>query len=440
MSAIVARKLALMLALLGVTMMARQLGALAGISSILASSALSLGFLMLFALIAGRLAKLFGAPMITGFIISGLMAGPFVLGVVDKASADNLRLVDDLAFCVIAFYAGGEMRLNRFLPKIRGILTVIAAIIIMTLPLVFAAVFPLLLVTDVLKGGLDTALAGAALISVIAITNSPAVVIGVLNETRAKGPVADLTLGVTVFNDVFVVILFGLAMALAGWLVPVEAVNADVLAWGAFYRIGASFAIGAAAGGIMIAFFKVAEFNAAIFIAGAAFVLAEISQSAGTNVMLSGITAGFIVENFSTQGERLMQGLRKSSMPVFALFFSLAGQSLAMDTLSQVWVFAVAVVVARLVGMRAAVRVGVWLSGGETALARNAWAGFVGQAGLSLGLALMAGKQYPGWGETVKIIAVAVIVVNELIGPVLMKRGLTLAGEIAAEEGTDQTI
>lgn len=438
MTLIVARKLLLMLALLGVTMMARRLGAMAGINSILASSALSLGFLMLFALLGGRIAKLFGAPMITGFIVSGLMAGPFVLGVVDKASADNLRLVDNIAFGIIAFYAGGEMRLARFLPKIRGILTVIAAIIVMTLPLVFTAVFPLLLMTDVLQGGFETALAGAALISVIAITNSPAVVIGVLNETRAKGPVADLTLGVTVFNDVFVVILFGLAMALAGWLVPSAGVGADMPAWGAFYKIGVSFAVGAAAGGIIIAFFKVVEFNAAIFIVGAAFVLAEISQDIGTNVMLSGITAGFIVENFSTEGERLIEGLRKSSMPVFALFFSLAGQGLAIDTLWQVWVFATAVVVTRLVGVRAAVRVGVRLSGGEAALARNAWAGFVGQAGLSLGLALMAGKQFPGWGETVKTIAVAVIVVNELIGPALMKRGLRLAGEIAPAEGAGQ--
>jgi Kef-type K+ transport system membrane component KefB len=436
MTLVVARKLALMLALLGVTMMARQLGSMAGINSILASSALSLGFLMLFALMGGRIAKLFGAPMITGFIVSGLLAGPFILGVVDKASADNLRLVDDLAFGVIAFYAGGEMRLARFLPKIRGVLTVIVAIIVMTLPLVFTAVFTLLYMTDALKGGFDTALAGAMLISVIAITNSPAVVIGVLNETRAKGPVADLTLGVTVFNDVFVVMLFGLAMAFAGWLVPSSGANAAMPAWGAFYKIGVSFAIGALAGGIMIAFFKVVEFNAAIFIVGAAFVLAEISQAAGTNVMLSGITAGFIVENFSSEGERLMEGLRKSSMPVFALFFSLAGQSLALDSLPEVWVFAMAVVVTRLVGMRAAVKVGVKLSGGEAALARNAWAGFVGQAGLSLGLALMAGKQFPGWGETVKTIAVAVIVVNELIGPALMKRGLRLAGEIAPEEGT----
>lgn len=438
MTLVVARKLMLMLALLGVTMMARQLGAMAGINSTLASSALSLGFLMLFALLGGRIAKLSGAPMITGFIVSGLMAGPFILGVVDKAAADNLRLVDDLAFGVIAFYAGGEMRLTRFLPKIRGILTVIASIIFMTLPLVFAAVFPLLLMTDALKGGFDTALAGAVLISVIAVTNSPAVVIGVLNETRAKGPVADLTLGVTVFNDVFVVMLFGLAMVLAGWLVPTSEVGADIPAWGAFFKIGASFVIGAAAGGIMIAFFKVIEFNAAIFIVGAAFVLAEISQETGANVMLSGITAGFIVENFSTEGERLMEGLRKSSMPVFALFFSLAGQNLAMDTLSEVWAFATAVVVTRLVGMRAAVRVGVRLSGGEAALARNAWPGFVGQAGLSLGLALMIGKQFPGWGETVMTIAVAVIVVNELIGPALMKRGLRLAGEIAAEEGAGQ--
>jgi len=250
--------------------------------------------------------------------------------------------------------------------------------------------------------------------------------------------VADLALGVTVFNDVFVVILFGLAMAFAGWLVPPVGVDADIHLWGAFYKIGESFLIGAAAGGIMIAFFKVVEFNAAIFIIGAAFVLAEINQELGGNVMLSGIMAGFAVENFSNEGERLMEGLRKSSMPVFALFFALAGQSLALDSLPEVWVFAVAVVVTRLVGMRASVRVGVRLSGGEAALARNAWAGFVGQAGLSLGLALMAGKQFPGWGETVKTIVVAVIVVNELIGPALMKRGLRLAGEIAAEEGAGQ--
>lgn len=50
-------------------------------------------------------------PMISGFLFTGIVAGPYVLGLIPPGATENLRFVDELALAFIAFAAGTELYL-----------------------------------------------------------------------------------------------------------------------------------------------------------------------------------------------------------------------------------------------------------------------------------------------------------------------------------------
>lgn len=395
----------------------------------LADSTLALGFLLLFAFSLGQFALISSAPKITGFLIAGVVVGPYGLGLVGPASAEPLKLVNGLALCLIAFTAGGELNIERFRPRAAGLLRTAIYQFAYTLCMVFVIFLPMFHFTGILGGSLAVSFCGALLLSVVATANSPATAVAVITETRAAGPVSDTILGVTVIKDVLVVVFFGMAMGVAATVYG-EGQGAGVMtAGGIIFEIAASLLAGAALGGIMIAYLNMTDRNVELFVVGVALVVAEISPLLHLDLLLLSITAGFVVENFSKSGEKLVKGIETSSAPVYVIFFSLAGQSLDLSAFAVMWPYAAFLVIARIAAIRQGTITGVVRSGESEEMARSAWSGFVSQAGVSIGLAVIISRRFPEWGPQLSALILAAIVINQLIGPIMMKNSLILAGE-----------
>ncbi|NIP90199.1 MAG: sodium:proton exchanger, partial [Gammaproteobacteria bacterium] len=79
----------------------------------MARTMVGFGFLIFTGLVAGELARLISLPRITGYLIAGMICGPYVLDLIDPDVIENLKTVDDLALALIAFTAGGELHLER---------------------------------------------------------------------------------------------------------------------------------------------------------------------------------------------------------------------------------------------------------------------------------------------------------------------------------------
>lgn len=58
------------------------------------------------------------------------------------------------------------------------------------------------------------------------------------------------------------------------------------------------------------------------------------------------------------------------------------------------------------------------------------WTGLVAQAGVAIGLAAVVAEVYPVRGAALSTLFLAVMAVNQLLGPILFKRGLAAAGEL----------
>lgn len=398
-----------------------------------ARTTLALGFLLLASYLGGVIARSVGLPKITGYLLIGLLVGPAMLGLVRADEIQGLRFIGDAAVVLIALAAGGELKLKslraegRLLARMTGAAIVLPGLAVGGVVLLLSAWFPL---TAGLPWG--DRLAIALLLGVVAAASSPAVAMAVIGETAAQGPVARTILGVTVAKDVTVIVLFALALTVARGLTSVGAVDVPFVLLAIAELLG-SMALGVVLGWLIAQYLKFVRRHMAVFVIGVAFVTVEAAVLLHLEPMLIALVAGFFMENVSpVQGTALVNGVERSSLPVYAVFFGLAGAGLHLEALGGIWPWVAALALLRVAGLLGAVR---WAArDGPEAVRRFGWLGLVSQAGVTLGLASVLRRAFPAWGVSLETLVVAMIAVHELVGPVLFRLGLTRAGEV--REGT----
>ena len=186
---------------------------------LLAFSLASFAFITLAAFQIGQLATRFHLPLISGYLLSGMLAGPFILQFMDVTSVESLRFLDEVSLAFIAFAAGSEMALDELRGRYRSIgwntLTQIASIYLFC----GAAVF---LLADYIPFMQGMSTLGKVSVSLLASTilaaRSPSSAIAIINEMRARGPFTKGVLGVTLVKDVVIVVLFAFSTSVAATL------------------------------------------------------------------------------------------------------------------------------------------------------------------------------------------------------------------------------
>jgi len=114
----------------------------------------------------------------------------------------------------------------------------------------------------------------------------------------------------------------------------------------------------------------------------------------------------------------LIRAIEQGSLPVYALFFCLAGAFLNIDALKEMWFLALVLVLLRMLGLFGATYVGARMGGATAAMRQYGWLGFVAQAGVSLGLATVLLRVFPEWGAPLQTLIIAMVAINQLIGPI----------------------
>lgn len=133
--------------------------------------------------------------------------------------------------------------------------------------------------------------------------------------------------------------------------------------------------------------------------------------------------------------------MERSAAPVFVVFFALAGASMALADLATLWPLVIPIVLVRLL----AIWFGTWLGArwgrAATPERRYVWLGLVSQAGVAIGLATIVAQAYPERGAQIRTLFLAVMAVNQILGPILFRLGLDRSGEIAeASEETEARV
>ena len=403
-----------------------------------AQTLLAFGFLILAAYAAGELAVAIRVPKLVGYLMAGVAFGPSVLGTVGAAEISDLSPVSSLAIALIAFIAGVELQWGDVRERGVALLRVLGTELgfsIVTITALLLALRPH--VSFLANGTLTAAIAFSIVFAVMSAVHSPAVSIALLSETRARGPVAKTTLGLVLISDVVIVLLLTAALAIARALVPPAGADVPALTLGAVgWEVIGAVLIGGMLGVLVTLYLRFIRRELFLFAIMVAFFGSEIARLVHVEPLLTLMTTGFIVENVSEaeHSAALRSALERAAAPVFVVFFALAGADIALSQLAVVWPLVIPVALVRGGAIWSGSRVGLRWSGLPRdelpVLERHLWTGLLPQAGVAIGLAAVVAQTYPTRGGQMRVLFLALVALNQTIGPILFRRALDRSGEI----------
>jgi Kef-type K+ transport system membrane component KefB len=398
-------------------------------------TSIALGFILIFAFLFGKQIGRLKFPHITGFILAGILCGPYVLKFLSADQVSDLQLLDGLALSLIALTAGGEMEIDRLKDQFRAIFSLVifqtTTIILgfLLFGLVGREFFPFFAELTVLQ-----TLAASLLLGTLAAATSPATTIAIITETRSKGKYTDLVLSVAVVKDFVVILLFALFLSLSKPVFfPTQGFDISTLSQ-IMREVGGSVVLGAVIGGGIMLYLKYIKREMTIFILSVAFFTYQISHNYGYHPLLICLVAGFLVENFSPHGDRFIQAIEKTSLPVYVVFFAISGASLDLDALQSSLLLALACVIWRGVLKFSGTFLGASVAKAERGVRTSSWAGFISQAGVALGLAILVEETFPRWNGLFLSLVLAIIAINQIIGPILLQKLLTKVREVGKKD------
>ena len=409
-----------------------------GTGSSSAHSLLTFGFLILAAYTSGELATSARLPRIVGYLIAGVLFGPSVLNIVNVDATRELAPVSSLAIALIAFLAGAELRWSELRERGRAI----SLILVCELGITFIALAALLVglrdyVPFLQSTPTPTVIGFSLLFASIAVVHSPAVTMALLTETGARGPVARTTLSVVLVSDVVVIVLFSAVLALARALVPpttgdVAAISLGSVVW----ELGGAVVVGTALGAAVALYLRFVKRELILFAVLVTFFGSEIARLAHVETLLTLLTAGFVMENISHDGDgdALRHAMERSGAPIFVVFFALAGAAMAIGDVAAVWPLLIPIVLVRAAGIWTGCRIGGKWAHIPAPTGNLVWMGLISQAGVAIGLATVIAEVYPTRGEPIRTLFLATLAVNQTIGPILFRLALVRGGEIAGTE------
>jgi Kef-type K+ transport system membrane component KefB len=394
-------------------------------------AALAFGFLLIVAVQAARLCDAAKMPRLTGYILIGLLFGPELIGLVSAKMLPDLALVKGTAVGLIAFLAGCELNVRRLRPKLRAIGTATLLTMVGAVLLLFGAMYAITLLLPVTSGFSTVERLVVAMIAAnVLAAYSPAVVVGILSETKASGPLSEMALSIVVIADFIIVVTYAFASTIGHSVFPTGRGGGLALL---VPHIFGSIIAGALAGLLLALYVARVGTRSGIFTFAVLFIAAEAGAALHLNPLLVGLTAGLLLENVTPiGGEALTHAVEGVAMPVFAIFFAVVGAEVQLGAFLHTAPIAVGAAVVRGLGIFLGALLAARVAKFDTLFARRVTVALLSQAGVAIALAALLLADFDPWGPVVGTIVLGTIIVNQLIGPVLFRNALVAAGEAHA--------
>lgn len=378
---------------------------------------IALGGLLIVGLFVDEFGRRTHFPRVTLLILFGLLAGPSAFDLLPRAFHDWYEFLASAALTMVAFLLGGKLSLAALRRHGRAILVVSMVTVVVT---------ALLVGGGLLAAGTPPAV--ALLLAGIATATAPAATQDVVRQLQAKGPFTDTLLGVVAVDDAWGLIVFSILLVAAKTIAGDG--MTDVL-WHGFLELGGALAIGAAVGfpaAFLTGRLQPGEPLQAEAL-GVVFLCAGLAIWLGVSFLLAGMVAGAIVVNLAKHHARPFHEIEHIEWPFMILFFVLAGASLHIDSVQDIGLIGIAYILLRTAGRLS----GGWAGGvlARTPAAHAPWMGLalIPQAGVALGMALVAAEQFPQMRDQILTVTIGTTVVFELAGPLLTQWALRATGE-----------
>lgn len=430
---------------------------------------------LLVGLLSTRLMKLIKLPNVTGYLLAGILFGPFVLGLAFKNLSFNdqplfdqiydtnvMTFISNAALGFIAFSIGTSFKFSSLKKVGKRVL------IITVFEALGGAIFVLigLFITKIFIQDIPVEI--ILTLGAIACATAPAATLMVVRQYKAKGPVTNTLLPVVAFDDAVALIAFEVLFSIAKAMAKGTTPDFMSIAVWPLVSIILSLTIGAALGFLVTfgcKFFK-SRANRMIMCIVAIFLCIGISLipfssflpngiNISTSSLLTTMMVGAVLINMRGDSELIFERMDMFTPPIFMLFFVISGANLDLTIFASsnaliMIIIALVYLVFRALGKYLGAFTSAKISKSEPTVQKYLGFTLFPQAGVAIGLAStasqtlvkegtmllqndssnMLGNTLVTYGNMILAIILTSTMVYELCGPFITKIALTKAGEI----------
>lgn len=382
---------------------------------------LSIAVILFTAFLLTRLTKKLRLPNVTGYILAGILIGPYVLNLIPAEITQGMEFITDLALAFIAFGVGRYLKLSTLRENRLQVI-----IITLSESLIAAAV-----VTLTMYYIFRVPLALALLLGAIGSATAPASTIMTIRQYRAKGGFVNTLLQVVALDDAVALIAFSISAAV------VQAMDADTTLNLLVFMMPLITNLAAIVLGIGFGFVlnrmiseRRSDDNRLLLAIATISVLAGFCAAFDISPLLSAMALGTTYVNISGN-KRLFDQINDFAPVILTMFFVLSGMRLDVPALATAGIVGIAYFFIRILGKYLGAYVGASLSGTSAEIKKYLGLALIPQAGVSIGLAVLGQRILPPeMGSLLSTIILSSAVLYEMVGPASGKLALHLAGAI----------
>ncbi len=391
------------------------------------NSLLSAGLILLLGFVGARLLKLVRLPSVTAFLIVGILIGPQLLNLVTPEIFASSEFFSNLVLGLIAFSLGENFRLDKLRLGMKQVMWISLSAALVAWVLVSTALIVYFI-------SIKMPVYPAIVLGAAASATAPAATVLVIREYRASGVLTELLLKVVAIDDAWCLIFAAMAIAVG------NAMRADVfqmsIVFAGLGEIFGALLLGAVLGYLssrLSKFVRTSE-ELLVYTLGLLFLDVGLSIALEVSVLLSAMMMGLVLVNIARENYKFFEVLRSVDTPLYLAFFILSGAHLDFGILYQMGIAGILYVAFRTIGKVYGAKLGARISNAPKSAEAWLGLGLAPQAGVALGVGLVAKVTFPDYGNYIFTIIAATSVVFELVGPLLTKYSLVKAGEISPSE------
>ncbi len=385
---------------------------------------LCLGIVLVGALVAEKIISYLKIPAITSYILLGILLGPYALNVTGGGLIASSELLSNIVLGFIAFHIGKNFSVEHFRRIGKAVLSVsisvtVATLICVTVGIYYVAHQPFHI---------------ALLFGAISTATAPATTMMVIRQYKARGLFTDVLLGTVAIDDAWGIMIFSISLAIAQVLQVGQ--FSEWIIMSVTIKAAAKIFLSVILGSIMaiiasrISGYLKRREDVLTFILGAILINTGVALYFHMSPLLSNMFFGAMLVNIEKTSFKFFESVNSVDWPLYVMFYVLAGANLDIGLLSSLGLIGSVYIISRIIGRIGGAYSGAVIAGTEQSIRRYMGLALMAQAGVAIGLAMMAKASLPHSGGAILNTIIATTVVYEIFGPIATRYALLKAKDI----------
>mgnify|MGYP003375395075 FL=1 len=359
---------------------------LSSITNASAQVILGLSIILFAGFVITRITKKLRLPNVTGYILSGVLIGPYVLDLIPGEIVEHMEFVTDVALAFIAFGVGRYFKLSTL--RASG-----SKIVILTL---FESLAAAVLVTASMALIFHLPMPFCLLLGAIGSATAPASTIMTIRQYQAKGEFVNTILQVVALDDAVALIAFSVCAAVVSAMED----SSKALDFGVVILPVILNAVTVIAGGALgyvlhrlIDNERRSSDHRLILTTAILLFITGFCTCFDISPLLSCMALGAVYTNVS-DNDRVFTQVNSFTPPILLMFFVLSGMRLNLPSLATAGVIGIFYFFIRILGKYTGAYAGARICGYSANIRNYLGLALIPQAGVSIGLAVLGHRPY----------------------------------------------